>query len=409
VDSRLGAIKLLCIQPAWSQLIQYWNGIEPLLTQKKLLIFSLQLLLALPLGLIFSGLNVGRISWLFAGMASGVLVLQICRIFYHHVAKPNRLARKVGLTLVGLTIGFSISSQHLAPIGTDLPVFTLLTFFMLLSGSVIGYIYSRFSQINILTAMLATVPGGIGIMSSLAADYGKNVHLVSLVQVMRVTSVILLIPFLAKASLTHSSDGVIRPNIASWRSFELSELGLLILALLASALGVALANRIRVPAAEFFGAIAVGMAFNPCLSVLPGVSELHFNPPLWLNVAGQILLGITVGEYWGEKPRLQTQEIVYACFSVAMTLAAGFLTATLAMHLTSWDWLTCLLVTAPGGAPEMILAALTLHHNVETVTAGHLVRLMAINGSLPIWVLLFRHFESREDEQINSNLPSQVL
>jgi uncharacterized protein len=62
----------------------------------------------------------------------------------------------------------------------------------------------------------------------------------------------------------------------------------------------------------------------------------------------------------------------------------------LASSLTNWDWLTCLLVTAPGGSAEMILVALSLNHNVEIVTAGHLIRLLAINCSLPLWVFLFR-------------------
>jgi uncharacterized membrane protein AbrB (regulator of aidB expression) len=59
------------------------------------------------------------------------------------------------------------------------------------------------------------------------------------------------------------------------------------------------------------------------------------------------------------------------------------------MFLTHWDWLTCLLMAAPGGSPEMILIALVLNHNVETITAAHLVRLLAINIYLPllIWAL----------------------
>lgn len=76
-----------------------------------------------------------------------------------------------------------------------------------------------------------------------------------------------------------------------------------------------------------------------------------------------------------------------------MTIGAGLIAAAIARLLTSWDWLTCILVTAPGGAPEMILVALALEHNVEIVTAGHLVRLLAINGSLPLWILFFRFLD----------------
>ena len=45
----------------------------------------------------------------------------------------------------------------------------------------------------------------------------------------------------------------------------------------------------------------------------------------------------------------------------------------------------------------MILVSLALNHNVEIVTTAHLVRLIAINSSLPLWVFLFR----RLDEQFS--------
>ena len=86
--------------------------------------------------------------------------------------------------------------------------------------------------------------------------------------------------------------------------------------------------------------------------------------------------------------------------SVGMTLIAGAIAAILAMQLTSWDWLTCLLVTAPGGSAEMILVSLALNHNVEIVTTGHLVRLIAINSSLPLWLFLFRRLDERLSESV---------
>lgn len=123
---------------------------------------------------------------------------------------------------------------------------------------------------------------------------------------------------------------------------------------------------------------------------------MYFTPPILIKLLGQMLLGITIGEYWGEKPTFQKRTIGYALISVAMTLAAGLAATLLAMQLTSWDWLTCLLVTAPGGAAEIILVALTLDHNVEIVTAGHVIRLIAINSFLPICIFLFRRFEHEE-------------
>lgn len=139
------------------------------------------------------------------------------------------------------------------------------------------------------------------------------------------------------------------------------------------------------------GAIVTGLVFN----ALPWAFLTHFTLPPVVNLIGQILLGITIGEYWGISPNLNYRTIAGALIPVALTFLAGFLTASIALFLTDWDWLTCLLVAAPGGSPEMILIALTLHHDVEVVTTGHLVRLLTINLLLPGLISLASYLDDR--------------
>lgn len=363
------------------------------LTQIAILIS--ELLLALPLGWLIAKLWQGGIAWIVGGIASGVLVLYGYRWFYHRSVKPNATARKIGQGLVGMAIGFSIAHSDLAQVSEDLPVFVLLTLFLMLSGTAIGYLYSRFSQTNLLTSLLATVPGGVSIMSSFAADYGRNVALVSLVQIIRVTAVIILIPLIARASAGQPIEAVLSVTPASVTPFASLQLLWLLLALLLTGGFTLLMTHWKVPAAPFVGGILAGILFNPLLGSISFLPAIDFTPPPIVSLLGQILLGITIGEYWGNKPKVGKQAVIYALASVLLTLVAGLIATVLAMQLTDWDWLTCLLVTAPGGAPEMILVALTLHHKVELVTAGHLVRLIAINSSLPLWVYLFRSLDRR--------------
>jgi uncharacterized protein len=365
---------------------------------KQLIVLVLEMLLALPLGLLLAKFQIGRIAWIFGGIAAGTVVLQGCRIFYQYSPQPNRTARKVGMALVGLTVGASNTHGNLASIASGIPIFIFLTLFLLLSGSGIGYIYARLSKTNLLTAMLATVPGGVGIMAAIAADYNKNVSLVALVQAIRVTSVVVLIPFIARTSAVNYSQPL--PTNTAWLNFDPSQLELLLLILLITGLVVYPAILFKIPAGDFFGALLIGIGFNPLLHWLPFVGDISFSPPPIINLLGQMLLGITIGEYWGDKPNFQKRTVAYALVSVGMTLIAGAIAAILAMQLTSWDWLTCLLVTAPGGSAEMILVSLALNHNVEIVTTGHLVRLIAINSSLPLWVFLFR----RLDEQLSESV-----
>ena len=369
-------------------------------------ILGIELLLAIPLGLLLTTLWRGGIAWIVGGIMAGTVVLYGRRSLLHQVTSPNATARKLGQALVGLAIGFSVAHSNWAEMATNLPVFAGLTVFLLLSGTAIGYIYSCISKTNLLTSMLATVPGGVSIMSSLAADYGKNVALVSLVQIIRVTAVIIVIPLIARVFSSQNS-----PSFASLTPVQFTQfnpftqfihlapvqLVYLAVALLLTWFATILTTRAKVPAAPFVGGLVVGGLFNAglglLLGLLWGVPSVAFSPPLLVNLLGQILLGITIGEYWGNKPTVGKRAIGYAVVSVLLTLVAGMVAAVLAMHLTSWDWLTCLLVTAPGGAPEMILVALSLDHHVEIVTAGHLIRLIAINASLPVWVLLFRYLD----------------
>ncbi len=364
----------------------------------KLIILSLELLLAIPFGFVLFHFHLGGIAWIFGGIGSGVIVLQFCRILYKHHPQPNRNARKVGMALVGLNVGASSSNSNLISLASNVHIFILLTVFLLLCGSCIGYFYSRLSKTNLLTSMLATVPGGVGVMASIAADYNRNVTLVALVQAIRVTSVILLIPLIARTSVDHVLNLQPLSITDGLRSFDLSQLELLFLALVITTLVVFLAGLFKMPAAEFFGALVVGLEFDSLLHLLPIFSDADFIPPVFIKLLGQLLLGITIGEYWGDKPNIGKKAIAYAFISVAMTLIAGAIAAMLAMQLTSWDWLTCLLVTAPGGAPEMILLSLALDHNVEIVTTGHLVRLIAINSSLPLWIFLFRRLDRQLSE-----------
>lgn len=351
-------------------------------------IIAIELLLAVCIGGAFLSLGAGGGAWILGGIAAGALVFYIGRDRTSHVLKPNHNARKIGQLLVGLTVGFSIQHSDLTLISAQLPVLLLLTLFLLGSGIGVGYLYSRIAKTDLLTGLLATTPGNIGVMASIAADYGRNPSLVSMVQLMRFTAITFIIPLISHVSQQTDAGSVLQS--LTQNTLFLQPIYLIWLASLlgVAAIAVRLGTRLRIPVAGLLCAIAVGTVFNAAFNLLPWFPVVNFSLPPLLNLIGQILLGLTIGEYWGISPKLRKGAIVYALLPVLLTFLTGLMAAGLAMLITSWDWLTCLLVTAPGGSPEMIWIALGLDRNVEIVTAGHLVRLIAINVSLPILVSL---------------------
>jgi len=359
------------------------------------LLIALEIGIALLCGLGCISLGLGGGAWILGGIIAGAIALSSYRLFRQATLQPNRDARKVGQILVGLTIGLSMHQSSFLELSLHLPMLLAIAIFLLVNAGVIGYLYRHLEKTDQLTALLATVPGNIGVMASIAADYRCNTALVSLVQLIRFTSIILFVPLIAKLPSTHNLQTAIAelvdlPIPITPGYFVLVGL-FLCLATLAAIVGI----RFKIPVAAFICPIIVGLIISWTLSSSSWSGQETFTLPPSLKAIGQILLGITIGEYWAVNPRLSKATILRSCLPVAMTIVVSLITAAITQSLTHWDWLTCLLVTAPGGSPEMIWIALAFNHNVEIVTAGHLVRLLTINLTLPLLITLVINRETR--------------
>jgi uncharacterized protein len=358
--------------------------------------------LAVLLGIALLVIGAGGGAWIFGGIAAGAIALWFYRARINPEVQPNRTPRKVGQVLVGLTVGLSIQQSQFAALSAQMPLFLLLTVVLLALGVGIGYLYAELEKTDVLTALLATTPGNLGVMGSIAADYQRDAALVSLVQLLRFTLVTLLIPLVADVS--HEAAPLATLFSLLPRSLDGLSLLWLLAILSVATLAVRLGTRYKIPVATLLCAIAVGIGFNPLLNALPGLPAIAFTLPPALSVLGQILLGLTIGECWAVHPRLSSATLVRSGVPVVLTMVAGLVTAAIAHFCTQWDWLTCLLVAAPGGSPEMIWIALTLNHSVEVVTAGHLVRLIAINLALPSFVALAAYLDGHRQTQEESSL-----
>jgi uncharacterized protein len=348
----------------------------------------LELAIAILIGSGLLAVGLGGAAWILGGILAGAIVFSTYRFKTEQPLQPNRTARKIGQTIVGLAIGLSLQHDYLDTIAAHLPVLIGLPIYLVIGCGGIGWLYARLEKIDLLTAFLATTPGNIGVMASLAADYGKNTPLVSLVQLMRFTAVIFIMPLIAKISTAHLPTIDLTAFVRQVIEVPPSEL------LLSSAiLGITLVvvywgNTLKIPMAAFLGAIAIGLLFDNAPLFFSGLPAIDLQLPLAFNLIGQILLGITIGEYWGMNPLLKLTTIGRTLIPISFMFGIAFLAAKMIQLVTDWNWLTCLLMAAPGGSPEMIWIALTLHQDTELITTGHIIRLLLINLSLPLLITL---------------------
>lgn len=343
---------------------------------------------ALALGVGLASLGLRGVSWMFAGIVAGVALPWLLHSWQGVAQRPLPQVRALGQMLVGVAVASTVSSTDWGALQRLIPGFLGLTFLTLSQCLGIGLLYARWSGTNRLAAILATMPGIAAVITSLAADYTREVSRVAVVQVLRLTTIILLVPFFARwvagrPAVTPPSPWMTGLGEAHWASW-----GLLAGALAVGGLGAWGAQRLRWPAGAFVGALGGTLLWTWGLAWLrPAV---HWVCPPVVQMLGQVLLGTVIGEYWALEPVLEWSVLLQALIPVGLTVTAGLGTAWVAWVLTPWDWLTCWLVTVPGGATEMVLVALALDQDVDLVTAGHLLRLVVLNTAIPLGLSLVR-------------------
>jgi hypothetical protein len=339
-------------------------------------ILVLEMLLATLLGQVIVWLGVGKTGWFLGAIASGVIVSCLSQ---HQEIK---LVRSLGQAFVGYSVGVSLSKNDLTGFASNVPFLVFLALAYLLSSNLIGYVYARLSGVNLFNALLATVPGALSPILSVAAEQPEAISYVAPVQVMRFTTVAVLLPFFADVSSNYPSISL--GHLASHLD------GVSLLVVLGTALlGVALGVVLKFPAPSLLGAMLAGWATGECLPLVG--FELSV-PPLFEWV-GQVFLGVAIGQAWARQS-FNSKYLTQAIVPVLLTLGLGFISATIVMLLTGWDWLTCVLLTAPGGASEISSIALAVDPvHAGLIAIGHSIRLLILIGGLPLWLFWFRFLD----------------
>lgn len=359
-------------------MLKQWQFLKECRLDQFLILIGLIALATLS-GQVMFWLGMGKTGWFLGAIVSG-LILSLAL----QQSAGQKSIKMLGQAFVGCSIGFALSRSDLTNFTANLPFLIFLTLVGVLSSNLIGCFYAKSSGIKLFNALLATVPGAISSMLSIAAEYPKAISQVAPVQVMRLTTVAVLLPFIADASSNYSPLGL-EHLFSHFNGFAF--LGVTIVAIA----GIALGMRLKFPAPALLGAMVMGWIAGYLMQTIGVAVSI---PPLfdWL---GQILLGITIGQAWSAQA-FGKRYLIQALPPVLLTLGLGFLTATGVMVYTGWDWLTCLLLTAPGGASEIASIALAVDPtHADLIAIGHAVRLLILIGGLPVWLFWFRFLDAR--------------
>jgi membrane AbrB-like protein len=308
-----------------------------------------------------AGLSGVPLGWLLGALGATALLATLGL-----KPKPPPLAREAGQSIVGLGIGLKTTAAALASAAALAPYVALALLYTLALTTAAALWLTWWAGVDRRTAFYATAAAGVAEMALLASREGGDPGIVSLVQALRVATIVTLVPALffvagVDGGLPSASD----PPL----------LGPGLLALLAPLAGLAgfLASRLKhVPNPWLMGPLAIGMASGLMLRTGGTLPEI-------LLVAAQLMLGITLGCRFDRPLLARLPRSLAAGLVIALALIAASAVGAVALSAaTSLPFANAMLALAPAGIAEMALTAKVLHLDPLVVTAFHLPRILLI-------------------------------
>lgn len=312
------------------------------------------------------------LSWLLGSMTSVFLINKWTKL---DLAWPSYF-RDLGLIIVGYAIGQSFSQETMIEIVDQLPSMLTMTIAITIFSMVLAYITSKMTGIGLSSTITGSIPGGLSQMVALGEEM-KNIDLtvVTVLQVIRLLSVIFVVPFLVFSPLLKgggSSPGNALPPFEV-PLFQWSFILFFIIAILS---GIA-AKRIHLPTPAMLGPILVIGGF-----MVAGFSVPHMPDPF--IILAQLSLGIYFSFMMNFSSSKELSKfILWSLFtSVSLLLCC----VGLSFVLSRWHdmtFLTAFISLAPGGMAEMALVGQAVNADLSIITGYHLFRILFILFIIP--------------------------
>lgn len=318
-------------------------------------------------GYLFSLAHV-PLAWTIGAMVSTTVLVWIRPVMLPRATRP------LAMVVLGTSFGLGFSAPVLVAVLSALPIIMAAGALIVVAGLCLTPLFARLAKLDRKSAYFCTVPGGIAVMPVLAERAGAQIAPVVFAQTIRMVMVVLTIPPAVALFGSVQDDSIFRPDLppVDWLN--------LVLLFGFTIGGALLLLRLKAANPWLIGPLICSMSITALWQAPTGF------PPWLVNVA-QIGMGAGLGV------RL-TRRFLFTSgrLAVASLVSTGILLVVLttgAVVLAAISGLpseAVILGLAPGGTPEMVVTAATLHIGVPLVLGFHIVR-MLINNLLigPIW------------------------
>jgi membrane AbrB-like protein len=327
------------------------------------------LAIGLPAGYVFHRLHT-PIPWMIGPMIA-VAALNLMGVRMH--SPPY--ARQMGQVVLGSAVSLYFTPPVVVALAANLPAILAATLAVFVVGIFGALTLSRASGVDAKSTFFASIPGGAMAMAVLADRYGAQVAPVAVAHSLRVSVIVILIPF----ALTYGGIPLVgsayRPSVP----LDYSVLAIWL------AVGFAcgeISERCHLHNGYLLTPIFLGAALTVSGVQLSAV-------PRWMTDFAQLMFGLVLGAryeraFFARYRLFIPFALLNSFFILIASVAAGVALA----WLFNLPVATMIIATSPGGLSEMTITAQALQISVPLVVAFHLFRVVMVNlGTQYIYTL----------------------
>lgn len=321
---------------------------------------ALSLIVSIPAGALLAWLET-PIPWMIGPMiAVATLNLLGIRAF----AIPY--GRQIGQVILGSAIGIYFTPTVLAALATNSTAIFITTISAFAIGGVGALVMSKVSGVDGKSAFFSSIPGGSMAMANLAEKYGATMPPVAVAHSLRVSILVIVIPF----GITY---GGIPVEASAYRPEFALDYSILVPWLIVGLILGEISERLR-----FHNGCLLTPLFLGMILALNGVTLSEV--PSWLTDVAQLLFGLILGERY-ERAFFARHKlfIPFALINALFIISASAAVAVGIFFVFNLPLATMIIATAPGGMAEMAIVAQALQMAVPTVMAFHLFRIIIVN------------------------------
>jgi membrane AbrB-like protein len=233
-----------------------------------------------------------------------------------------------------------------------------------------GWLLSKMSSLEPLTAAFGSTPGNAAAMVAMSADFGADPRIVAFMQYIRVIFVVMTASLVARFIFHDTATG--NPLLARATSSTLASVTSYAETIAIAVGGVLIGRKLRIPSPNVIGPMAIG-------ATLSAFGLVQVSVPVWVLEAAYLSIGLSIGLLFTVAALQYAMKILPQLIASTISLIVfcallGLLLAKLA-HL---DNFTAYLATSPGGLDSVAIIALTGGGDVPIVLSLQVVRLFVV-------------------------------